>query len=225
VRTRRSCAKHATLSAIYGCLSPGPPTLESRPPHRGREPLCPVGMKIGRSCSLGLIPFACAHCIPARFTSPPLFSGVARLRCSTPTARRVALSPSAAPARSSHHAPHRVRRCVLSKCLTLSDSLARRIRGSGSPLLAVRYLRTLKRRSLGPLRPRPTARFAPPALKMGAVSCDDFPDGGRFPVGGGTKASRIRDQRSDSRPVPCLAGLSTMVLQPLPMLIISQTLY
>jgi hypothetical protein len=31
-------------------------------------------MKIGRSCSLVLIPFAYAHFIPARFTSPPLFS-------------------------------------------------------------------------------------------------------------------------------------------------------
>ena len=62
-------------------------------------------MKIGRSCSSprAFRPFRSHHlpCIP----------GVALLRCSTPTARRVALSPSAALARSSHHASHRVRRC------------------------------------------------------------------------------------------------------------------
>ena len=53
----------------------------------------------------------------------------------TPMACRVAPAPAAAPARSSHHAPHRVRRCVLSTCITLSDSVARRIRGSDSPLM------------------------------------------------------------------------------------------
>ena len=65
------------------------------------------------------------HCLP----------GVVLLRCSTPTARRFALSPSAALARSSHTASRNVRRCVLSKCLTLSDSSAQRIRGSYSPLM------------------------------------------------------------------------------------------
>ena len=53
----------------------------------------------------------------------------------TPLACRAAPAPAAAPARFSHHAPHRVRRCVLSKCITLSDSVARRIRGSDSPLM------------------------------------------------------------------------------------------
>ena len=52
-------------------LSPGPPTLESRPPRRGREPSGPADMKIGRSCLLVLVPLACAHYTPARFTSPP----------------------------------------------------------------------------------------------------------------------------------------------------------
>ena len=42
-----------------------------------------------------------------------------------PFARRLAAG-LAAPARSSHHAAHPVRRCVLSKRLTLGDSLARR---------------------------------------------------------------------------------------------------
>ena len=34
--------------------------------------------EIGRSCSLICVPFACAHCTPIRFTSPPLFFMVAR---------------------------------------------------------------------------------------------------------------------------------------------------
>jgi len=55
----------------------------------------------------------------------------------TPPARHVVTAPAAAPAHSSHHAPHPVRRCVLSTCLTLSDSFARRTRGSDSPLESV----------------------------------------------------------------------------------------
>jgi hypothetical protein len=47
-----------------------------------------------RSCSLVLIPFACAHCIPARFTSPRCFPEflVGRM---TPLACRAAPAPAA----------------------------------------------------------------------------------------------------------------------------------
>ena len=64
-----------------------------------------VDMNIGRSCSSprAFRPFRSHHL--------PCFPGVVLLRCSTPTARRFALSPSAALARSSHTAARNVRRC------------------------------------------------------------------------------------------------------------------
>jgi hypothetical protein len=55
----------------------------------------------------------------------------------TPPACHSVPTPAAAPARSSDHAAHPVRRCVLSTYLTLSDSFARRTRGSDSPLESV----------------------------------------------------------------------------------------
>jgi len=57
------------------------------------------------------------------------------LRCSTPLACRAAPAPAAALARSSHTASRNVRRCWSYSCGTLSDSSARRIRGSDSPLM------------------------------------------------------------------------------------------
>ena len=96
----------------------------------------------------------------------------------TPLACRVAPAPAAAPARSSHHAPHRVRRCVLSKCITLSDSLARRTGGSDSPLMRLLTFASLLRCSLGPLgHDLPPASLLPPlkgraviAIERGSVS-------------------------------------------------------
>ena len=71
-RARRSCAKRATRAAIsmlHGWAADA------------------------RSCSLVLVPFACAHCIPARFTSSRclLEFPVGRM---TPLACRAALAPA-----------------------------------------------------------------------------------------------------------------------------------
>jgi hypothetical protein len=69
-------------------------------------------MDIGRDCSSPLHFGSLAlSSIPLRSQTLPCFPGVAALRYSTPTARRVALSPSAAPARSSHTAARNVRHC------------------------------------------------------------------------------------------------------------------
>ena len=95
-----------------------------------------------------------------------------------PLARRLAAG-LAVPARSSHHASHRVRRCVLSKCITLSDSLARRTGGSDSPLMRLLTFAPLSRCSLGPLGrdDLPPASLLPPlkgraviAIERGSVS-------------------------------------------------------
>jgi hypothetical protein len=106
---------------------------------------------------------------PVPLTSPRCFQEfpVGRM---TPLACRAAPAPAAAPARSSHHAPHRVRRCVLSKCITLSDSLARRTGGSDSPLMRLLTFAPLSRCSLGPLGHGPATRFAPPALERDGQS-------------------------------------------------------
>jgi len=69
----------------------------------------------------------------------------------TPLACRDAPAPAAAPARSSHHASHRVRCCQSYSCLTLSDSFTRRTGARTHRLRAVHYLRALLRRSVGPL--------------------------------------------------------------------------
>ncbi|GEM_PF-2420889 len=54
-------------------LSSGPPTLESRPPRRGREPSCTVGlMTLGHVHSSSFRSLI-AHCTPACFTSPRYF--------------------------------------------------------------------------------------------------------------------------------------------------------
>jgi len=57
----------------------------------------------------------------------------------------------------------------------------------------------LSRCSFGPLRPRPTARFAPPALERAGSHSDNH--GGRFPVGGGRMRAGTR------RPSPCRASI------------------
>jgi hypothetical protein len=63
-----------------------------------------------RSCSLVLAPLACTHSTPARFTSPRYFLAV---DCQDDDASGLSQTPApaAAPARATHHASHRVRRC------------------------------------------------------------------------------------------------------------------
>ena len=115
---------------------------------------------------------------PVPLTSPRCFT-LFPVGRNTPLACRDAPAPAAAPARSSHHASHRVRRCVLSKCITLSDSLARRTGGSDSPLMRLLTFAPLSRCSLGPLGrdDLPPASLLPPlkgraviAIERGSVS-------------------------------------------------------
>ena len=63
-----------------------------------------------RSCSLVLVSFAGAHCIPAHFTSPRCFLDFP-VEMKTPLACRDAPAPAAAPARSSRTASRNARRC------------------------------------------------------------------------------------------------------------------
>ena len=81
-----------------------------------------------RSLALTSLRFASHHLA--------IFSRLIGQTMTHPFARRLATG-LAVPAHSSHHASHRVRRCLSYSSVTLSDSFARRTRGSDSPLESV----------------------------------------------------------------------------------------
>ena len=91
--------------------------------------------------------------------SPLLFVRLIELTKTQPFARTLA-SGLAVPARSSHHASHPVRHCVLSTCLTLGDSFARRTWGSDSPLESV----SLPSHPVAALTRAAGPRYPPPVL-------------------------------------------------------------
>jgi hypothetical protein len=125
----------------------------------------------------------------APLTDSTLIFGSYPVDTMTPLACRDAPAPAAAPARSSHHASHRVRRCLLSTCLTLSDSFARRTRGSDSPLES------------GSLPSHPVAALT----RAAGPGCDSLPDGRTGTCTGGRTKRRLQGTSATCRSL-CRAG-------------------